>query len=115
MLRNLPLALLMLSIATLTLAAQQAGLSGRWSAALGTEPVVYNLAANGDALSGTMSFTNYGFDAPVSGTVKGDSLFFEVDAGGTLISHRGRVAGDTIFFDVNAAGTPMQVKAARAK
>jgi hypothetical protein len=116
MLRRPLLALgMVLSFSTLALAAQQAGLTGRWSARLGEEPVVYNLTAAADAVTGAMSFSNYGFDAPVSGTVKGDSLFFDVDAGGTMISHRGRVVGDTIFFSINAAGSPMRVKAARAK
>jgi hypothetical protein len=116
MLRKLPLVLGMaFSASSLALAAQQAGVAGRWSSTIGTEPVVYTVTVTGDALSGSMLVTNYDFSAPLSGTVKGDSVFFEADVPDNKVGHRGKVVGDTLFMVVTGSSGPTEVKAVRAR
>ena len=67
-------------------AAFAASPAGRWGGSLNaggmTFDVIYTLVADGDELSGQVNFVGMG-EAPFSGgTIRGDSVFFVVDAGG---------------------------------
>ena len=118
MLRKLLLATgMVLSVSSLAYAAQQMGVAGRWSATVGTEAVVYNFTVSGDTLRGAMEIANYGLEAPVSGRVKGDSLFFSAAVPGSdAIAHQGKVVGDTLFFTlVSSSMGRLEGKAVRAR
>ena len=79
--------------------------AGRWGGKMpgpeGTPiDLVYTIANDDGRLSGSVNFVGLGEVAISQGTVKGDSVFFVVDAVHVVIGHRGRVAGDSLHLNV---------------
>ncbi len=88
----------------LSASAFAADIAGKWKAnAPGpdgqTMEIVFTLKAEGSTVTGTSS-TPMG-ELPISnGTIAGDAISFDVDAGGMKISHKGKVTGDTMTLKV---------------
>ncbi len=95
----------------LSASAFAADIAGKWKAnAPGpdgqTMEIVFTLKAEGSTVTGTSS-TPMG-ELPISnGTITGDAISFDVDAGGMKISHKGKVTGDTMTLKVTFGGGEM--------
>jgi hypothetical protein len=93
--------------------------AGRWSGTMTTPdaqyPVVYDLRPNGSELSGSLEFVGLA-ELPFSGgTVKGDSVYFTVDAVQVLLQHRGLVVGDSLRLAVDAGTGELPLVLARVR
>ena len=92
--------------ATMTMTASAADVSGKWTAAMPgrngqTRDVTYNFKADGDKLSGTMSFAQ-GEIKIQEGKISGDNISFKVpvefNGNAFVLVFKGTVSGDQIKF-----------------
>lgn len=93
--------ILAVSLLPAALAARSTDVSGTWRGADGPDgptKFVYVLRASGDSLSGTLLLPEMEPVALRRGRLQGDSLFFDLELHGYVVSHRGRITGDTIRF-----------------
>lgn len=121
MLRKLALALLFVSLGSLT--ALAADLNGKWTANVetprGTQTITFNFHADGDKLTGTIT-TPRGDSDIKDGKIDGDSLSFDqaVSFNGNdfTIHYAGKADGDSIKFTRTMGDRPaMEFTANRAK
>jgi len=87
-----------------------ADMNGNWKGSItapdGNEyPLSYTIKIDGDKLTGTSSGQQGSVDL-TAGKVKGDSLWFNVDVGGTNVPHAGKyfTAGDSISMNIDYMG-----------
>lgn len=87
-----------------------ADVNGKWNANLKTPDgnefqLNYNLKSDGTVLTGTVESPQGSIDI-AEGKVKGDSLWFSVDAGGTKVLNAGKyiAAGDSISLGIDFQG-----------
>lgn len=121
-LRPLLLITMLVLLATVALAADP---SGKWTAQVPgrdgqTREQVYNFKAEGDKLTGTVTFGQAGETPIADGKVNGDSISFSItrEFGGNSIkwTYSGAVAGDEIKFKREGGqGPAREFVAKRAK
>jgi hypothetical protein len=87
-----------------------ADINGKWNTTLKTPdgnefPLNYNLKSDGAVLTGTVESPQGTIDV-AEGKVKGDSLWFSVDAGGTKVLNAGKyiATGDSISLGIDFQG-----------
>jgi len=97
-----------------------ADLNGSWSGTLNISdgqqfPLNYTFKIDGNKLTGT-SVNDRGTSDLSDGKVKGDSLWFSIDAGGMNILHTGKyfAAGDSISLNIDYNGSPFHATLKRA-
>ncbi len=110
-----------LTLATTTFAAD---ITGKWTAEMTgpngqTRTSTFDLKAEGEKLTGTVS-GGRGGDAPISeGTVKGDEIAFVVvrnfQGNEMKIAYKGKVTGDVIKMSVSRPGGEGQTQEFEAK
>lgn len=98
MLKKITLSLaLILSVVLITFAADL--VSGTWVGKIitgnGERALTYNLKAEGEKLTGTIS-SEQGEIPITDGKVAGSTVTFKIDVNGTVIPHEGKVSGDTL-------------------
>jgi hypothetical protein len=88
-----------------------ADVTGNWKATAPspdgqTMEIVFALKLDGTKLTGNA--TGPMGEMPISnGTLEGDAISFDVDAGGMTITHKGTVSGDTMKLKVEFGGGAM--------
>jgi hypothetical protein len=97
-----------------------ADVNGKWNANLKTPDgnefqLNYNLKSDGAVLTGTVESPQGSIDI-AEGKVKGDSLWFSVDAGGTKVLNAGKyiAAGDSISLGIDFQGMKFHTTLKRA-
>ncbi|MBS1532972.1 MAG: glycoside hydrolase [Bacteroidetes bacterium] len=97
-----------------------ADVNGKWSTTLKTPdgnefPLTYSLKSDGSTLTGTVDSPQGAIDL-TEGKVKGDSLWFSVDAGGTKVLNAGKyiAAGDSISLGIDFQGMKFHTTLKRA-
>ena len=97
-----------------------ADVNGKWTANLKTPDgnefaLNYNLKSDGSVLTGTVE-SPQGSVELADGKVKGDSLWFSVDAGGTKVLNAGKyiAAGDSISLGIDFQGMKFHTTLKRA-
>lgn len=97
-----------------------ADVNGKWNANLKTPDgnefqLNYNLKSDGTVLTGTVESPQGSIDI-AEGKVKGDSLWFSVDAGGTKVLNAGKyiAAGDSISLGIDFQGMKFHTTLKRA-
>jgi hypothetical protein len=84
--------------------AETVDLSGKWKGSIQTDagsdyPFTYNFKADGNKLSGEVQ-TPVGNLPICDGYIKGDSIIFNVNYGGTQILNKGKCYADSIAITV---------------
>jgi hypothetical protein len=110
-------------LVALAITAVAADVTGKWNAQVpgrnGTRATTFDLKADGDKLSGTMSVE--GAPSPIAdGKISGDTITFTAtaDRGGNTIKYNfsGKISGDEIQFKREGGqGQPREFTAKRAK
>ncbi|MBS1524489.1 MAG: glycoside hydrolase [Bacteroidetes bacterium] len=97
-----------------------ADINGKWTANLQTPDgnsfqLNYNLKSDGTALTGTVESPQGSIDI-TKGVVKGDSLTFSVDVGGTEVLNSGKyfAQGDSIGLGIDYQGMKFHTTLKRA-
>ena len=97
-----------------------ADLNGKWTATLKTPdgnefPLTYTFKSDGSTLTGSVESPQGAIDVQ-EGKVKGDSLWFSVDAGGTKVLNAGKyiAAGDSISLGIDFQGMKFHATLKRA-
>ena len=104
------LAVLLAASAFAADAAGAADVAGKWKASLPgpdgqSMELVFEVKVEGTKLTGTA--TSPMGEIPISnGSLDGDKVSFDVDAGGMVISHKGTVSGDTMKLKVSGGMMP---------
>ncbi len=97
-----------------------ADLNGNWSGTLSTPdgqqfPLNYTFKIDGTKLTGTATNPQGTVDL-TGGKVKGDSIFFDLDAGGMSIPHTGKyfATGDSVSLNIDYQGMAFHTTLKRA-
>lgn len=87
-----------------------ADVSGKWKASFPgpdgqSMELVFDIKVEGAKMTGTA--TSPMGQIPISnGSLEGDKISFDVDAGGMIINHKGTVSGDTMKLKVSGGMMP---------
>jgi len=97
-----------------------ADLNGNWSGTVSTPdgqefPLSYTFKVDGDKLTGSATNPQGTVDL-TEGKVKGDSISFNLDAGGMSIPHTGKyfAAGDSVSLNIDYQGMKFHTTLKRA-
>lgn len=92
---------------TQTGAATPAELTGKWAGKLGMFDATFNLKAEGDKLTGTLS-TQMGENQISNGKITGNTFSFTLSINGNEILHQGKLEGNQLIVDTEFGGNPIK-------
>lgn len=111
--------ILLLMCSSLICYAAVVDISGKWANIMtnyngSKEKVVYIFKINGSHITGNLAY-RVGKFTITSGSVRGDSIHFEVSFHGNLVSYKGEIYRDSIGLNVDDDGHIYHVKLLREK